>query len=233
VDVTSPDPVSHELDAASWAADPAELAESLRRWHEAEGRVYQLVLTSPELYELSLVLVRAVADELGGVVSEAGLVRSYAGAGEVVERVAAARGVDVGRVDVGAVAGAGFCLRHGELVAAHAQQAARRRVEEARAAGRTWATLHESGTLPEPGGFGVGYHVIEASLEVPWGVHGSATFDLETGSMVYLVEPVAVDVGEASWWIPDEAPVAERTCGDVDTWRAALAEMRTELSELS
>ena len=212
-----------------WAADPVTLARCLRHWRDAESRVYGLVLTSPELYELSLGLVRAVADELASVTTEAGLVAAYDADPGVVRRVAEARGVDLHVVDAAAVAGASFCLRHGELVAAHAHEAAQRRVSEARAAGRSWATLHESGTVPEPGAMTAGYHVVEASLTVPWGLHGSITFDLEANAMVYLVEPVAVDVAEASWWMADSPPVPSGTYGDLDAWRTALDDMRAAL----
>jgi hypothetical protein len=61
-------------------------------------------------------------------------------------------------------------------------------------------------------------------------VHGSVTFDLDSSAMVYLVEPVAVDVAEASWWIPDTPPLPERTCDDVETWRAVMADVRRALA---
>jgi hypothetical protein len=217
----------------TWAADPAELATLLSRWREAEGRLYGLVLTSPELYELSLGLVRAVADELGAATTEAALVASYASGPELVRRVADAGGVDLGLIDADAVVAAGFSLRHGELVAAHAREAALRRVQQARAAGRSWVTLHESGTVPQHGRLGTGYHLVEGSLQVPWGVHASVTFDLDTSSMVYLVEPVAVDIAEASWWIPDELPAPSRTCSDLDLWQAAVADLRRTLAATS
>jgi hypothetical protein len=232
VDVTSSRTVPDRAGSGGWAADAATLARCLRDWHDAEGRVYGLVLTAPELYELSLELVRAVADELGSVTTEAGLVQAYTADPEIVGRVAAARGVDLRVVDVTAVAGASFCLRHGELVAAHAHQAAQQRVSDARAAGQSWATLHESGALPEPGSFTAGYHLVEASLDVPWGLHGSITFDLEDNAMVYLVEPVAVDVAEASWWLADSPPVPAGTYADLDAWREALDDMRAALVAL-
>jgi hypothetical protein len=215
---------------SAWAADPAELATCLSRWHEAEGRLYGLVLTSPELYEVSRPRVRALADELGTSVSEAQLVASYAAGTELLHRVADRDAVDLSLIDTAAVTAAGFCLRHGELVAANAREAALRRVHQARAAGLPWVTLHESGTLPRPGQLGAGYHLVEGSLQVPWGVHASVTFDLDTSTMVYVVEPVAVDVAEASWWLPDDPPVPSRTCADVDSWRAAVTEVRTSLA---
>jgi hypothetical protein len=214
---------------SSWAADPVELATCLSRWHEAEGRLYALVMTSPELYETSLGLVRSVADELTTTVSEAALVASYATGAALLRRVADRDAVDLSLIDTDAVVAAGFCLRHGELVAAHAREAALARVHEAQATGRSWVVLHESGTLPRTGQLGAGYHLVEGSLEVPWGVHASVTFDLDTSSMVYLVEPVAVDVAEASWWLPDDPPVPSRTCADVDAWHLALADVRRDL----
>lgn len=232
---TQPGPGPHRPgrpEPGEWAADSATIARCLRDWRDAEGRVYGLVLTVPELYELSLGLVRAVADELGGVTSEAGLVEAYTADPGIVGRVAAARGIDLRVVDVPAITGASFCLRHGELVAAHAHQAAQQRVDEARNAGRSWATLHESGTVPEPGSFSAGYHLVEASLVVPWGLHGSITFDLEANTMVYGVEPVAVDLAEASWWMADSPPVPDGTYADLESWRTALDDMRAALVAL-
>ncbi len=215
--------------ADEWAADPDALAGCQRQWKAAEGRLYGLVLTSPELYETSLGLVRALADGLAGVRTEAGLVAAYAGGERVLRDVAAGRGVDLGLVDTAAVLGAAFCLRHGELRSARARELALLRVRQAASAGRSWVTLHESGTLPKPGSLSAGYQVVEACLEVPWGVHGSVTFDLDSNAMVYQVEPVAVDVTEASWWVPDAPPVPERTCADVDSWRTAMADVRHAL----
>jgi hypothetical protein len=236
MDLSDPARGAKAPSTTSWSADPTELATCRRQWREAEGRLYQLVLTSPELYELSLGLVRAVADELVGVTCEATLVSAYATGSDVLDRVVATRGAqdpngvtDLSLVDTAAVVGAGFSLRHGELVAAHTRETALLRVRDARAAGRSWVTLHESGTVPLPGRLGAGYHLVDASLDVPWGVHASVTFDLDTSTMVYLVEPVAVDLAEASWWIADDAPVPERTCPDVDTWRQALADARAAL----
>lgn len=215
-----------------WAADPATLAQRLREWHQAEGRVYGLVMTSPELYELSLGLVRAVADELGCVTTEAALVEAYGGDPGILTRVAAAREVDLQVVDADAVVGAAFCLRHGELLAAHAREVAQQRISDARAAGRAWATLHESGTVPEAGAMSAGYHLVEASLDVPWGLHGSITYDLEADMMVYLVEPVAVDLAEASWWIADSPPLPQRTYADLTSWRSGLDDVRAALASL-
>jgi hypothetical protein len=217
-------------DAARWAADPADLARCRARWREAESRLYRLVLTSPELYETSLRLVRAVADELRAVTSEADLVALDADGTQVLDRVSRTEAGDLSMIDTAAVVAAGFSLRHAELVAAHDRDVALQRVQLARAAGRPWVTLHESGVLPTPGQLGAGYHLVEGSMQVPWGVHASATYDLDSATMVYLVEPVAVDVTDASWWVPDDAPVPTRTCADVAAWQEALTDVRERLT---
>lgn len=202
----------------------------VRQWQDAEARVYRLVLSSAERYELSVTLVRAVADALADVPDDEELVRRYDDWRAVVQQVARERGVPADALDQEAVAGAAFSLRHAELVSSRARAAAIARVGQARAEGLAWATLYESGTAPADDLPSMAYHVVQGCLHSPWGVHASAVFDVDTNEMVYLVEPVAVDVDEASWWAADQAPVAERTCADLAAWRAAQDEMRTQLA---
>jgi hypothetical protein len=87
----------------------------LARWSEAERQVYTLALTAPERYELYVGLVRAVADELAAVTSQAELFDAYTGAAALVARVAERNRVE--GVSFDPLAGAAFALRYREIVA--------------------------------------------------------------------------------------------------------------------
>jgi len=100
-------------------------AALVSRWRDAERRLYPLVLSAPELYERSLVLVRATADELRAIDDGTQLVARFAEGEQLVLQAAHVAGLPVAGVDVAAVAGAAFALRHGELEAAATRAAAR------------------------------------------------------------------------------------------------------------
>jgi len=198
----------------------------LARWREAERRLYPLIMSAPELYEYSLRLVRAIADDLHNVENSEELERRFADSTSIAARVAADVGVDASQVDVDAVAGAAFALRQSELDAAARRATALSQLAAARDRGEPWATIYESGRVTPDGGVVPPYHLVEASVQRPVGLHSWATFDMEAGAVVYGVEVVGVDADSGRWWLDDSPSAVEQTHTDAESWRASLAQLR-------
>src|SRR5437870_2055260 len=122
---------------------PEDLA---RRWQRAEERLYPVVLVRPEVYELSLRLVRAVADRLALCHDEEALAEAYGGAAELVARAAREEEIPTTDLDLGLVADAGFSQRRREVVVETHRAEAIRRIRAARERGELWAVLYETGS---------------------------------------------------------------------------------------
>ena len=220
-----------DLGAAAPDATPSGAAASLvGRWRDAERRLYPLVLSAPELYERSLVLVRATADALRAVDDEAQLVARFTDSEQLVLQAAEAGKLPVAGVDLGAVAGAAFALRHGELDAAATRAAARASLSAARDAGHAWATLREDGRRLPGGEVVPPYHLVEAATTRPVGLHAYAVFDMTSGTVSYGVQALGIDETTGHWWVDEASPVPERIHEDAQAWEASRREMRELLA---
>jgi hypothetical protein len=205
------------------------LTKLAARWRDAERRLYPLIMSAPELYERSTTLVRAVTDELRTAANLNELAALFGDSEQLVARAGAGAGVNVSAIDVDAVAGAAFALRYAELEGEVTRAAALERVAAARRDGATWATLYESGVKTAAGVVVPPYHLLEACLVHPWGLHASAVYDIEADVVSYQVEVTRVETETGRWWVDDDPPIAERKEDDVESWQAALADMRAVL----
>ncbi len=203
----------------------------LARWQESERQLYPLALSTPERYERSVSLVRALADVLRAADSSEKLATRFGQYDELVTEASTNVGIHLGGLDLDAVAGAAFALRHADLEARAERAAALARVAAARREHREWAILHESGPRREDGTVLPPYHLVEAYLPRACGLHASALHDVDTDLVVYRVEAVRVDLDAASWWTDEASPLGS-TCGDVRTWAATLAEARTAVAQV-
>jgi hypothetical protein len=89
------------------------------RWREAERRLYPLILSDLDLYEHCVLLVRAVADQLGDAPSVEELADLFDRATELVLVTATRLGIpmeEVEEANTATIAGAAFSLRHTELL---------------------------------------------------------------------------------------------------------------------
>ena len=216
-----------DLGAAAPDATSSGAAASLvGRWRDAERRLYPLVMSAPELYERSLVLVRATADTLRAIDDETQLAARFTDSEQLVLAAAEAAGLPVAGVDLGAVAGAAFALRHGELEAAARRAAARASLTAARAAGQTWATLREDGRRLAGGDVVPPYHLVEAATSKPVGLHAYAIFDMTSGTVSYGVQVLGIDETVGRWWVDEASPISERVHDDAQAWEASRREMR-------
>src|SRR2546425_12865129 len=123
-------------------------------------------MVSPELYEFSVRLARAVADRLASSHSEEDLVEAYAEAAELVVRAAREEGISTEDLSLNLVADAAFSLRRREVVAEMHRTEAIRRIQAAQERSLAWVTLYETGSgfppmpyrrleMHVPGGAGV------------------------------------------------------------------------------
>jgi hypothetical protein len=221
-----------DLGAVVWGAAVPDATASgtdasiVGRWRDAERRLYPLVLSAPELYERSLVLVRAAADELRAIDDGAQLVARFPESEQLVLQAAQAAGLPVAGVDLAAVAGAAFALRHGELEAAATQLAARNALAAARTAGVPWATLREDGRRMPDGEVVPPYHVIEAATSKPVGLHAYAIFDMTSGTVSYGVQVLGIDESSGRWWVDEASAIPERTHDDAQVWQRSRQEIR-------
>lgn len=203
-------------------ADAPDRAGLDARFRAAESGLYPLVMADPDLFERATTLVGLVAADLRDChdVSEvlAGMERSLAG----LPALARGAGIDLTDVPLTVVVDAAGALRCRELPAEEAVALARRRLEEARAEGRSWL-------------------VEESPMEqVVAGVHWRRELHVATGAT--LVTTMRADGGDgdgdgdpayALEVRPGDPPLGvvpvRESFADREAWLAASARRRTEL----
>jgi hypothetical protein len=208
----------------------------VRRWTEAEARLYPVVLVRPELYERYVRLVRAVADELAATASPesagpAGSLKAgssldalgarFTGAEDLVRETAGRLGVTVQDMDLGLVAGAAFAHRWREVLQEQHRSEALERIAEARERGDAWVVVHETGRLGAPP-----YRRLEMRLSDGCGVHAFVELDPETGGPLWGMESIQLDARTGDW-VPEAGHlVARRTFPDAASWTEAVGQAR-------
>lgn len=205
----------------------------VRRWTEAEARLYPVVLVRPELYERYVRLVRAVADELAasapaGAAGQAGsggsldaLGTRFAGAEDLVRETAGRLGIPVQDMDLELVAGAAFAHRWREALQEQHRSEALERIAGARERGDVWVVVYETGRLEAPP-----YRRLEMRLSDGLGVHAFVELDPETGGPSWGMESVQLDARTGDW-VPEAGHlVARRTFPDAASWTEAIERAR-------
>lgn len=194
----------------------------IRRWEEAERRLYPSMVAQPDLVAGSLRLVREVADDLLEVVTVEGLAEVWPRAAELVHAAAGREGMAGEPADPEIVAGAAFALRYRELVAEGGRREIRRRIDEARARGEAWVVLDEAGVAEAP--FPQPYRRLEMRLADGLGLLLSAELDPDSGGIVHAIEGVRLD--PASGEMAGPAEPARRELADPEEWRRAGEDAR-------
>jgi hypothetical protein len=166
--------------------------ELIRKWEEAERRLYPSMVAQPEVVAGSMQLVRAVADDLGSVHSQEELAEAWGRATELAESAARGLGMKTeAAADLELVAGAAFALRHRELMAEATWSATRRRIDQARPLGDEWVVLSEAGVPEAP--FPQPYSRVEMRLADGFAIHTAAELDPDSEGIVYSVEGLRLD----------------------------------------
>ena len=203
---------------------PVELVE---RWNLAERHLYPVVLARPDLYERYLALVRAMADDLGGLSTSEALAAAFGDGVPRAARAAARAGVPTEGLDLGVAAGAAFALRYREVKAAAARAAVAARVHEATTKRERWVVLQElpGEQAPDPFAAAVCSRV---ELHVPTGVavHSFVELDPDTYHPRYGVEAARLDPASGELARDEEPAATPRTFDDPAAWERAVAALR-------
>ncbi len=179
----------------------------VRRWEEAERRLYPGMLVDPDRTVARVRVVRAILDRLRAVPDAAALARAWERATELAREALGREPEPIGEGELELVAGAAFALRHRELAAEAAQRERLRRIEEGERAGVAWVVLEERGVpgdppvpYPEP------YRRLEMRLADGLGLHVFVEPDPDSEGALYGVEVLRLD------------PRSGRRLAEVERW---------------
>jgi hypothetical protein len=195
----------------------------IRRWEEAERRLYPSMVAQPEVVADSIRLVREVAEDLRDVGTVEALVEAWGGAGERVAAASARGGIGAEPADPEVIAGAAFALRYRELAAEETRRETRRRIDQARAAGEEWVILDEAGVAEAP--FPTPYRRLEMRLADGFGLLLTAELDPDSGRIVHAIEELRMDPASGEVTGPAGKP-DRREFEEPDEWRRAAEDLR-------
>jgi hypothetical protein len=200
----------------------------LSDWKAAEERLYPVVMVRPDLYERSVRMVRAVADELARCLDLPALVKAWGTAAEIVHRAAAEAGLDLEGLDAGLVAGAAFSLRYREMAGAAARAERLGRIRAAAESGERWVRVEEIGSR-ETAGL-VPWTWTEMHVPSGAGLRQTLEADPNTGAPRYSLEVVPLDpsTGDRLPTPPDVVAV-EESFDDPAEWLAAVERKRGQI----
>jgi hypothetical protein len=199
----------------------------LSDWKSAEERLYPVVMVRPDLYERSIRMVRATADELAGCLDVGALVNAWGGAAEIVHRAATEAGFDLEGLDAGLIAGAAFSMKYRELAAAASRAERLQRIRIAAEAGEPWVRVEEIGS-EETAGM-VPWTWVEMHVPTGAGLRQTLEADPMTGAPLYSLEVVPLDpaTGDRLPVPPDVVSVEE--FNDPTEWMAAVEAKRGQI----
>ena len=200
----------------------------LSDWKAAEERLYPVVMVRPDLYERSIRVVRAVADELGGCLQLAQLVEAWGRAAEFVHRAATDAGLELEGLDSGLIAGAAFSMRYRELASATARAERLGRIQAAAAAGEAWVRLEEIGSRETAGM--MPWTWVEMHVATGAGLRQTLEADPTTGAPRYSLEVVPLDPSTGDGLpVPGDVATVEESFSDPTEWMAAVEAMRARI----
>jgi hypothetical protein len=189
----------------------------LRRWTEAEARLYPVVLVRPELYQVYIRLVRAIADELASSTSVEALADRFPAAEELVRAAAGRLDIPLTDMDLSLVAGAAFAHRYREVLQVQHRDQARDRIREARDQGEKWVVVYETGAPAVPP-----YRRLEMRLSDGAGLHSFVELDPETGGPLYGLEAIQLDAQTGDWVTEAQSLRSRETFSDAASWAEGI-----------
>jgi hypothetical protein len=202
----------------------SEREDAIRRWREAEDRLYPVVTVRPELYQAAIGVVRSLADHLAGVPDLDALVTSYLASTPAADFAAAGieRSSIPPELDRGMARDAAYQVRSRELVQRASLEGAQVAIDRSRRSGEQTATIYSHGEdeLWPP------YRRVEMSLATGFAVSVSTEYNPDTMLPLYVLEGFQLDPDTGAGAEP-VAPRSEFT--DPDAWRRAASELRQAL----
>jgi len=122
---------------------PPELSAA---WAAAEGQLFPSVLALPDVYERTVLVLRATLDRLRALGTGTGpLLEASASGPALVASAAEQSGLSTSGLDIALIGQVALAMRHREVTADRAAATRLQLVRRARAEGRTWVVLEESG----------------------------------------------------------------------------------------
>ncbi len=202
----------------------SEREDAIRRWREAEDKLYPVVTVRPELYQAAIGVVRSLADHLAGVPDLDALVASYLASTPAADFEAA--GIEPSAIppelDHEMARNAAYQVRSRELVQRASVESAQLAISRSRKAGEATATIYSHGEdeLWPP------YRRVEMSLATGFAVSVSTEYNPDTMLPLYVLEGFQLDpdTGAGAELL---APRSEYT--DPDAWRRAAQKLRKAL----
>jgi hypothetical protein len=202
------------------------LEDALRRWQEAEDRLHPIAVASPELYERSLELVRAIAGELAPIATRTQLLEAERDAAAAAARAIDRAGLRTEGLDVPLATRAAFAIRARSLASEEAAADRRNRVRAAEERGDDWVVIERTGDGVMSPFRGLEMHLPDGAGLATW-----IEVDLEGGPASYSVQEVALDPRTGSLLDPAAPGSEPATFGDRTSWEAAVAELKRGLVE--
>lgn len=204
-----------------------DLDELVRRWSEAERRLYPVVLSDPDGYQRGVRAARGLADELSDVASLEALACAWpAGVRRAADQLRRLGGSGDGAV-AEFVAGAAFAIRHRELAAATSAAERSRRVADAASRGDQWVVVDQVGR-PELARFGH-FRRLEMHLPDGMGIYSYAEEQADSDAPLLIVERLPLDPASG---LPHGDVAERREAADPASWEAAQSELREAIAGL-
>jgi hypothetical protein len=177
-------------------------------WDQAEGQLFQVVTTQPELYQRAVVLTARISAALQQECADVPALLARAHAEEatgwpLAQQVAAAAMLPPGGIDPAQAGRAGCAAAARVLLVQQARSERRQRIAAARAAGDGWVVLEESG---DPAGTPwAPYRRLEVEVGGGDGVLVSTEPDDDLAGVLHRVHRVRVDPGTGELRMADDA----------------------------
>jgi hypothetical protein len=197
----------------------------LRAWDQAEARLFPTIMARPDVYQQSVSLIQRLVGRLRDTCPDLpALLAAHERGGDLVDELG--EGADAG-IQPDLVAAAACAMRYRELVAALAATDRLAALARARAEGRSWAVVAETGS--EDRAPFVPYQRIEAEVGSGRAVIISIEPDETLSRAVHRLDRGQVDLASGALRI-DEAIGSYL---DREAFAAALREARPAGPELS
>jgi hypothetical protein len=195
--------------------------EVVAAWRRAEARVYPSVMVNAALYEQYVTTVRAIAEELGDVRTDDGLVDAWHERREIATEVIARSAPSMRAfMDLAALRDAAFCHRHRQISRERAKEIARERLQRARREQAEWVVLFEDVTP-------LGSQRLEMHVRTGRAIHASSRTELDSPIAKFELEVVQLDPATGAWLVDQPPLMRNRTYHSHEEWDARIAQART------
>jgi hypothetical protein len=194
---------------------------AIAAWRRAEARIYPSVMVNAELYQQYIGLVRAIAELLEDVRTEAELVAAWNERRELVqEAVSRSTPSMLALMDREAVRDAAFCHRHREITREQGKVIARERLERARIEGAEWVVLFEDVTP-------LGSQRLEMHVASGRALHASSDLPLDASRPTFTLQVVQLDPADGTWLLDAPPLMLEQKYDTREEWDARMEQARS------